>query len=388
VTPDRRTLLALFSLAFGLRILFAAVFGSNPDVITNHDTYGFRIATRMIQDWSWLTTPFTPNAPGYVMVLASAFKLFGVSWWTAVVVNSLLSGLTTFFLYRIGEKRFGPRAGLHAGLWLALAAHQIVFACYPVRDTLVTFLFTWFIYNLVAPFRRMRVAIWLAFVYTLLVMTEPLFLVLLPALVVYFALFATQHRLLSFQYVFLFLAFLLFFNIPWTIRNFAVHGEIVPIAIEAQQYTDPLVRSVQKPTPAGPDEVDLPPRARYPQPGYFDNMLEFWRVVRIADAPADPERARRAEPAWSLRHNLTSVITYGLLLPFLLVGIIRAIRRRHRTGLILAGAILSYAFVRGFMTGDDRPRLVIEPLIILLAMYGMRELVRIRDDAGKDPANA
>ena len=388
MTPDRRTLLALFSLAFGLRILFAAVFGSNPDVITNHDTYGFRIAERMAQDWSWLTTPFTPNAPGYVMVLAAAFKLLGVSWWTAVVLNSLLAGLTTFFLYRIGEKRFGPRAGLHAGLWLALFAHQIIFACYPVRDTLVTFLFTWFIYNLVAPFRRMRVAIWLAFVYTLLVMTEPLFLVLLPVLVIYLALFATQHRVLSLQYVFLFLAFLLFFNIPWTIRNYVVHGEIVPIAIEAQQYTDPLVKVVQKPTPTPPDEGVLPPNAHYPQPGYFDNVREFWRAARFADTPADPARAKQAQPAWSLRHNLVSLITYGLLLPFLLVGMISAIRRRRRTALILTGAIVSYAFVRGFMTGDDRARLVIEPLIVLLAIYGIRELLRIRDDAGKDPADA
>ena len=388
MTPDRRTLLALFSLAFGLRILFAAVFGSNPDVITNHETYGYRIAAKMTQDWSWLTTAFTPNAPGYVMLLAAAFKLFGVSWWTSVLLNSILSGLTTFFLYRVGEKRIGPRAGLHAGLWLALFAHQIVFACYPVRDILVTFLFTWFIYNLVAPFRRMRVALWLAFLYTLLVMTEPLFLMLLPVLVIYLALFATQHRVLSAQYTFLFLAFLLFFNIPWTIRNYAVHGEIVPIGIEAQQYTDPIVTLLQKPTPTPPGEGALPPTADYPQPGYFDNALEFWRVVRIADAPADPARARQAEPAWSLRHNLTSLVTYGLLLPFLVVGMISAVRRRHRTALILTGAILSYAFVRGFMTGDDRPRLVIEPLIILLAIYGMRELVRIRNDAGRDPAEA
>lgn len=384
MTPDRRTLLALFSLAFGLRILFAVVFGSNPDVIPNHDTYGYRIAERMAGDVSWLATPFTPNAPGYVMLLAAAFSLFGVSWWTAVALNAILGGLTTFFLYRVGEKRIGPRAGLYAAVWLALFAHQIVFAAYPIRDITVTLLLTWFMYNLVTPFRRMRVALWLAFLYTLLIMTEPLFLVLLPGVVLYLALFATRHRVLSLQYVFMFLAFLLFFNVPWTIRNYVVHGTFVPIAIEAEQYTNPLMRLVQRPTPE--TDAAVPETARYVQPGYLDNSIEFWRVVRVADAPADPSRSIEAQPAWSLRHNVTSLVTYGALLPFFLAGMCFAVWRRHRSALILTGAVLSYAFVRGFMTGDDRPRLVIEPLIILLAMYGLRELLQIRTRAGIEPA--
>jgi hypothetical protein len=54
--------------------------------------------------------------------------------------------------------------------------------------------------------------------------------------------------------------------------------------------------------------------------------------------------------------------------------------------LILCGTIVSYAFVRGFMTGDDRPRLVIEPLIVLVALYGMRELLKLRSAAGAPPA--
>jgi len=95
VTLDRRTLLALFALAFGLRILFAAVFGSHPEFIPVHETYDYRIAARMVEDPGWLTTPFSPNAPGYLMLLATAFALFGVSWWTAVGLNAVLAeGLT------------------------------------------------------------------------------------------------------------------------------------------------------------------------------------------------------------------------------------------------------------------------------------------------------
>ncbi|HEX6791149.1 MAG TPA: hypothetical protein VF247_07555 [Candidatus Krumholzibacteria bacterium] len=386
MTPDRRTLLALFSLAFGLRILFAAVFGTNPDFIPAHDTYAFRIAERMAGDLSWLTTPFSPSAPGYLMLLAAVFTVFGASWWAAVVVNATLAGFITFFLHRIGERRIGPRAGIVAGVWFALFAHQIVFSTFTTRDTLVTFLFTWLVYNLVAPFRRMRNALWLAFLATLLIMTDSMFLVMLPLLVVYLGRFATQHRVLSLQYMFLFLAFLIFFNLPWTVRNYVVHERFVPISIQAERYTAPLARLLQHPAPA--PEIKIPPGAIYVQPRFVDNAREFWRVVRIADAPAAPARGIRAEPAWSLRHNLVSIATYGVLLPFMLAGMIFAVRRRHRSALIMTGAVLSYAIVRGFMTGDDTPRLVIEPLIVLLAMYGLHELLRLRSNAGQPPAAA
>jgi 4-amino-4-deoxy-L-arabinose transferase-like glycosyltransferase len=385
VTPDRRTLLALFSLAFGLRILFAVVFGNHPDLVPVRETYDYRIAAQMAQDWHWLTTPFSPNAPGYLMLLALAFTIFGVSWWTAVVLNAVLGGLTTFFLYRVGEKRIGPRAGLYAGVWFALLANPIAFSSYAFRDVTVMFLFAWFMYNLVVPFRRMRVALWLAFLYTLLIMTEPLFIVLLPVLVVYLALFATHHRVLSWQYVFLFLAFFVFFNLPWTIRNYAVHRAFVPVSIEAERFTNPVTHRMRLIAP--PTDESLPAEAViYKEPGFRHNTIEFWRPVRLRDAPADSVHGVIAEPAWSARHNLASALTYGTSLPFMVIGMIFAVWRRHRTALILSGAILSYAIVRGFMTGDDRPRLVIAPLIVLVAVYGIHELLRIRSSAGAPAA--
>lgn len=384
MTPDRRTLLALFSLAFGLRILFAVVFGTNPEFVPAHDTYSYRIAERMVGNLGWLTTPFSPNAPGYLILLAAVFTVFGVSWWSAVVLNAVLGGFTTFFLYRIGEKRIGPRAGLYAGIWYAMMAHQIVFSAFTTRHVLVVFLFTWLVYNLVAPFRRMRNAIWLAFLYTLLIMTDSMFLVLLPVLVIYLGRFATHHRVLSLQYTFLFLAFALFFNLPWTVRNYAVHGRFVPISIQAERYTAPLRKLIEHPAPE--PEIQMPPGSVSGQPGFFENTREFWRAVRIADAPAVASRGIAAEPAWSLRHNLLSVVTYGVLLPFMITGMVIAVWRRHRSALIMSGAILGYAIVRGFMTGDDSPRLVIEPLIILVAMYGLRELLRLRSNAGGGPA--
>lgn len=387
MTPDRRTLFALFSLAFGLRIVFAAVFNGDPGVISFTDTYGYQMAARMAHDSAWLTTPFSPRAPGYLMLLAAVFRVFGVSWWAAVCLNAVLGGMTTFFLYRIGEQQIGRNAGLIAAIWLGLYAHHILYAAFALRDVFVAFLFTWFVYVLVAPFRRMRTSLWLAILYTLLIMTDPFFLVLLPVLLLYLAFFSTRHRVLSLQYVFLFAAFFLFLNIPWTLRNYSVYGTFVPVSLEAERYLAPVSRLVHSAAPAQNTSIPSSPMLVV-QPSYAHNTVEFWRALRVTSAPAEPAHGIVAQPAWSLRHNVISLATYGVWLPFMLAGVVFAIRRRQRTVLVLAGALVAYALFRGFMTGDERFRLTIEPLIILLAIYGVRELLELRRRHGLAPDEA
>jgi hypothetical protein len=248
-----------------------------------------------------------------------------------------------------------------------------------MRGVTTTFLFAWLIYAMVVPFRRMRAALALAVLFTLLIGTEPVFIVLLPVLLVYLARYSTHHRELSVQYLFLFAATLLFINIPWTVRNYVVHRDVVPISLEAVRYTAPLTRLLRDEPP--PVETTASPAVVH-APGFAHNSAEFWRVVRLRDAPADSVHGLVAQPAWSLRHNLIGLLTYGVLLPFAMMGTAVAVKRRHRATLVMAGAIVSYAIVCGFTGGDDRARLVVEPVLILVAVYGARAFLATRHAAG------
>ncbi len=382
MTPDRRTLLALFSLAFGLRVLYAVVFGGNPDVIPTLDSYDLRIATRMMQSWDWISTPFAPNSPGYRMLLAATFKIFGASWWTAVLLNALLGGVTACFMYRIGERLIGRRVGLISAVWLALSVNQMHFASLALRDTLVTFLLTWMAYTLARPFYRMRTAVWTAFLYAVLVHTEPMFLVLAPLLVVFLALKSTHHRALNVQYVFLFLAALFVFFIPWTARNWVVYRDIVPVSLEATRYTAPVARLLRdEPDHVAPSNV--PGAITIERPGYLENQREFWRMIRLYGDPGDPARGIPAEPAWSVRHNVASMLNYGVLVPFFVIGIAFAFSKRHRAVLVLTTMVWSYAILRGFVGATEASRLWVEPCIILVAFYGVKVLIEMRRAAGE-----
>jgi 4-amino-4-deoxy-L-arabinose transferase-like glycosyltransferase len=378
VSPDRRTLLALFSIAFGLRILYAALIGTSPAINPSPGTYDFYLAERIQDGMQWVRQPFTPYAPAYPLLLAAVFRVFGVGQWVAILLQAFIGAATVLFLYRVGEKQLGRGVGLLSALWLGAFVHQMHFASIFVRGTLETFALTWFAYTLVRPFQRMRQAVWAGLLYTILVHVDAQFLVLFPVIVLFFLLFATRHRLLNLQYMLLWVATVFVLCLPWTVRNYFVYGEALPVGLEAKKYLKPAIALVSRGEPgsersriAGSVGVVMAHAD-----GFVPNSIEFWRVVRLHDTPGDPARSIREEPAWSLRHNLVNTANFGVLLPFFAVGIVLAFVRRNRAALVLTLLIASCYLTCAFVGAVESSRLPVEPLVILVAIYGFYEVLR------------
>jgi 4-amino-4-deoxy-L-arabinose transferase-like glycosyltransferase len=296
------------------------------------------------------------------------FRVFGVSWWAAVLFQIFLGAATTLFLYRIGEKRLARGVGLFAALWLSLYVHQIHFACALIRDVLSTFLFTWFLYTIVKQFYRMRSAVWTGLVFTLLIHVDPVYVTMLPFAVIFLLLAATHHRLLNVQYVFIFVTAVFLFSMPWAIRNYVVYREPVPISFEAARFLPTLG---QRSSPRAIEESsENTTQARTNSPTQIDNLTEVFRVVRLTESVITGDRI---EPPWSRRHNVASVLNYGILLPFFFLGGAYAFRRRNRAAIVLVFAFLYQFTLKAFLNGGERGRLPIEPIIILIAFYGISE---------------
>ena len=105
----------------------------------------------------------------------------------------------------------------------------------------------------------------------------------------------------------------------------------------------------------------------------------FWRFARLRGSsiqdPSDTVSGVRMEPPWSTRHNVATIVSYGLLMPFLLLGIVFAILTRNRTALILSATLAFYFLIHVVTGGGTRARVPVESVVILLSFYG---LVRIR----------
>jgi 4-amino-4-deoxy-L-arabinose transferase-like glycosyltransferase len=381
LTPDRRILLSLFAIAFGLRILYAATVGSAGDIAPDPRTYDFRTAESIHSSFEWVSEPFTPKAPGYILALAALMRVFGPSVWVALLFNAFLGAATTFFMYRIGERKLGPGVGLLAAIWLGLYLHHIHSAAVISRDVLVVFLWMWILHVSTQYMHNFRSAAWMGLLYTVLIHVEPMFVVLLPVFVIGFALFTRRNRSLGVQSALLFAATVCVLCVPWMVRNYVVYKEPIPISLEATRYTGPLGRMFDT-SVVDPAEVAPATEQTLGSPGFVHNSVEFWRVVRLSDAAGNPYLRIPPEPAWSTRHNVINLLSFGVLLPFLIAGCAIGRRRHNLSALALMGGMTAWWIVRGFAGANERSRLPVEPIVILLAIYGaMQLLTRFRRNA-------
>jgi len=364
---------ALFALAFGVRIAYAAVAGATG-FIDVAETYDYGIATRIHSDLGLLATPYSTRAPGFHFVLVSAFLVTGPHHWAALLLQTFLASATVIFVYRIGERRLGPGVGLISALWLALFVHHIYFTALMTRDILTTLLLVFLVYLLGTPFHRMRYAAWTALVFAALIHVDPQFILFFPLIFVFLIFSASQHRFLSLQYAFIFAGATLVFSVPWALRNYFIYGELVPVALEGGWYTRPVFQILMAGTPyAGP--YAAPENA----PGFWHYTVEFWRVVQTG--PQQP-----LGDGWSFRHNLSNLVTFGTLLPLAAYGTYLSVRTRNRGGIVLAGVTLAYYLIRAFYGSGERARLPIEPLIILLAAFGALQLINAIRGRRADPS--
>jgi 4-amino-4-deoxy-L-arabinose transferase-like glycosyltransferase len=300
--------------------------------------------------------------------------------WLVTFLQAVIGALTILVVYRLGRLFLGAGAATIASLWFAFHVHHMHVSYAFERDILAVLLLMLVLLLVVRPFNKMRYALVAGVVYTALIHVDPQYLLLLPVFAL-FVLFKTRHGLLNIQYLFLFLSVVVLASVPWTIRNYAVYQQPIPIGLEARRFLRPVKVVATEPQRGFSDiegKIVRASRARIIQ----RNTVEFWRIAQFrgeksSDATqTDTTVGRFLAPAWSVRHNLVSTLNYGLVLPFFLLGILFAVRERNRTGLMLAAVAAAYFLMRAYLGGNERTRLPIDPIVILLGFYGIMGLVR------------
>jgi hypothetical protein len=379
---ERKILLALFAIALGIRVLYGAGFTAQADLGSHNITRDLNYAREIARGAKWIGEPLSPRSPGYPAVLAAFYLVSVKQMWLVTFLQAVLGALTVVIVYRLGRQMLDVPFATLAALWFAFHARHIQASSIFAREILAILLLLLALFLLVRPFVRMRYAVVSGIVYTALIHVDPQFVVLLPLFLV-FMYFKTRHRLLSLQYLFVFFGIVVVATVPWTIRNYVVYDQPLPISMEARRFLRP-VKIVATEPGAGlsdiKDRVVTMSRTRLLE----RNTVEFWRVARFredkaADGPGESRPTARpdVEPAWAPLHNVASIVNYGVMLPFFLVGIALAVRRRDRAGIMIAATVAAYFLMRAYLGGGEQSRYPIDPLIILLAFYGIAWLFRL-----------
>ena len=368
MTHDRRLMLAIFALAFGMRVLYPVLFGEQT-ALASGETSEFVYAKAIASGFDWLSNPVSPMSPGYPVFLAALYLIGAKQLWIVILLQAALGALTVVLVYRMAVQLLGLSAGVLATLWYALSINHIRAVGELQSDILSAFLLALLMWLLARPFQRMLFGIVTGIVYGVLIHVEPVYLLLLPMFAA-LVLWKTRHPILNLQYLFLFAATIILFCAPWTLRNNAVYGQPIPISLEAERFLGPA-RSAANPAQRSELEAKVATASRT---GRIErNVIEFWRFARFKDSsyvsPANGEI--HTVPAWSTRYNVLSILTFGVLLPFFAIGVVLAFRTRHRHAVMFVVVVAYYFLVRSYFNGNVRTRMPAEPFIIMVGFFAL-----------------
>ena len=310
------------------------------------------------------------RAPFYPFFLAAVYGVCGHSHLAVEVVQAVVGAATAVLLYGLGL-RICPPAALAAGLCAAVYGPLVVSAGEVMSETWFTFWLVLAAYLLSTPNSR-RALLGGGLAIGLAALTRPVGLLFWPAFALVALLAAPREGLRRSLWVGLAMAATI---LPWTVRNYLVHGALVPISTHGGFI---LARS----NSAQPDW----------------RQERGWGITRelFVQFPSEVERDRhwqqqglqfiRANPGAYLRLSAERFLRFwyffqpgynfwfALLLPLFIAGLWRY---GPQEGFLLLSVFtgISLAAFCLVLYGSVRFRLPLEPFFILLAAAAAGDLV-------------
>jgi 4-amino-4-deoxy-L-arabinose transferase-like glycosyltransferase len=372
----RWMLLGIFVTAFLLRVTFTLTLQDGfyfPDSIEYSNA-----AVNILQNGELGENYHRP--PGYPVFLATIYFLFGENILGIRLVESFVSALLAVIIALIGKRIGGDVVGGLAGLLWSIYPLGIFISTLVYPTNLVAMLLACGVLFLL-PSSQKELSTQRVFLAGLFwgvaTLTIPIVLATLSATAVWLTLVVRAKRLV--------LAFVLLVGaaltvVPWTIRNFYVYGQIVPVEPRVIEHL-PRIRTGAENVPGG---------MILKHPGLFvshfvGEFFHFWKLYpdRITmDKPGFREQQhekddRVVKSTMFSAGNLikaVSILTTGPIFVFAIIGTVAICfqRQRRRDLLLLWAVILSFAVGYSAFYTKTRHRIPIEPYIIILSAYGLK----------------
>lgn len=239
---DLLPLAAILLVAVAVRIAWIAYVNVDPlDGRTDDSVFYFISAESLASSFEYRDVFGRITAhwpPGYPMLLAPVFAVFGQSVIAPKVVNVILAALACVLTYHLGARAFTRPTGLAGAGILALFPGQIYFSTLVMTEVFFGFLFLLFLTLLLHwtveddPSRLPAIALLgaLAGVATLVRAEMLLFTLTVPAL---WLVHARDWRRAAARALPFFAGFALALT-PWTVRNAIHFGEFIPVRSSAE----------------------------------------------------------------------------------------------------------------------------------------------------------
>lgn len=419
----RKLILYFFLLSLMIRLIYGIIYYLKSGTSGFADDWAYiKFAEEMLEqgifvdDISGLTQTKSAITPFYPFIIYLSFKIFGIIYLPLIIINAFLSAFVTYIIYYIGKYSFNETVGILSSFWTIFYVNSIRWVPNLLKESLIQFLFALLILIVLVYVTRNSgyfVLTLMSIVFVLLIHTDERYIIYsmpIALLVVIMKGPSLSQRLLSLVYLNVIILVLM---TPWLIRNYSVYKRPVVLSERTAIITDKLFNykndnyfaqeiqlseatldSISKGMPVydmtmysiiqrGLSYGIYPRKYSLPEKMFVD-FKEFWRPFRFSDMWVS--EGFRPEGKWSLSHNISLILTYGILLPFMLIGIYESIKKKNYVSYIMLIVILLHTFMHiTVVLSQNRYRIPIDILVIVFAFYGITEMfnkIRIKNISG------
>jgi len=391
-------LLILFLLASFLRILYAFYLKGDIPVsdAAGYDVLGLNI----LKYGQYAFQPGIPTAhrtPVYPLFLSGVYFLFGHSYLAVRIMQSIIGGLTCIVIYFIGKKTVNKNVGFIAATVSMFYPFFIYYTGYLLVETLFTFLLAVAVYWLITSIEKPD---WknlsLSGVFMgLAALCKPTAFAFIPFSVLGFFVILGIRKISTYRNIGIFLLFFITTLSPWLIRNYIVFRRFIPASThlgttllngtllfdaehqwrtEQEKQTNPILLKGKELNEIEQNDYFTNEALRFIRnnPKYMMKLalrkfLKFWRLYP------------HTESIYTYKYSktllvLVSLLSYGILLLFSIVGIIFSIRK-WRQFAFFYGLIVSFTIIHLFFWSQIRYRLPIMPYMIVFAAFGLNFII-------------
>lgn len=139
-----RSTAAVLAVALAARLGFALYAWHRAPLPTGSDGYE-PLAISIVERGEYGFAPGVPSArrePGYPVLIAAVYSVFGVRPWALLILQCFLGAATAWLCSALAARLFGPRAARLSFWCFALYPYSIYYSAYFFRETLMTALAT------------------------------------------------------------------------------------------------------------------------------------------------------------------------------------------------------------------------------------------------------
>jgi len=398
---EKPAILTLFFLTLLLRSVYVFFVYKNEGFSNWNDDRYYLLLGEQIAAGNWYPTApgeaYMRVAPWIPIVVAAFIRIFGDPVFPFFIYNILLSGILVIVLFRLGKELLNVPAAWLMALWACFNIEFFKYVPHILKEPTIYLLIPAILLFLINFNKNNFYSLVLsALLFTVLIHTDERYFIYLPVfplLILFKKQICIKRKIKG---IIIWVLTVVLLMIPWTIRNYKLYDQVVIISHRTTQFTSKLWGKdlyhmkffTEDPVKANKNtsseilegsnnviEGSLKKSGKYNL--YIKTFINIWRPayfnsVEVIYSWWDQPRNQ----VWSMRHNLVSLVFYGIFLPFYLIGLIMLIVKKNPFMVLIGLLPLINSLLHTYLVmPEERYRYPFVFIIVMTAIYAVNRIV-------------